>query len=393
MLLLYLKNFNDQVPENMRLCVIANGFQEDYMLHYLEAVAGKADRIDFLGSSIYPVDRIPPSVNFYDVKGYGVEGLSFSRKISGALYYYVHLLRFFLRKPRRGVVHIQWLRFRYLDGIVMPLLYKTLGYKLVYTVHDIVPHDRDTRFNRFTFRLIYRLNWKLIAHTEFIKERLIREFAIKPDKIKVIRHGVYEVGKQELSLSQAEAKAQLGYAETDQVILFFGFLSHYKGLDLLLDAFTKMKNPERTRLIVAGRVNEEYKQPMNDLLQRYSKENIRFILRRIDEKELPVLFQAAGMTVLPYREASQSGVLFMSYAYGIPVIAPDIGGFRYDVIDGKTGFLFRCGDAADLSVKMEMLADPKHRQGMMSAQEIRQYARANYSWEKSGEELINFIKS
>ena len=104
----------------MRLCVIANGFQEDYIIHYLTSVAGKVDRLDFIGSKIYMHGKIDPSINFYDLKGGGIEGLPLFQKIKRVLLYYSNLILFFSKKPWKGVIHTQWLRFNILDGILLP---------------------------------------------------------------------------------------------------------------------------------------------------------------------------------------------------------------------------------------------------------------------------------
>ena len=377
---------------NDRFCIIANGFQEDYMINFLDSIAGKFDQIDFIGSSIYLKERINPSINFYDLQGGGVQNQPLIKRVRRVFIYYFSLVRFFLRKPRKGMIHTQWLRFKILDGIFLPLIFKVFGYKIVYTVHDIVPHDRDTAFNRLVFRIIYKITWKLVVHTEFIKKRLCEEFSIDEKKIVVIHHGVYEVKDENLILKSQDAKIKLGINPDAILILFFGYITHYKGLDLLLEAFRLINAGSSVHLIIAGRVYENYKHTLDEFQIKYKANNIQFIIRRIEEEELPVLFGAADLTALPYREASQSGVLFMSYAYGVPVIVPDIGGFPHDVADGKTGLIFRSEDVKSLKGKIEEFILCKQINPLYSRKEIRDYARENYSWEKSANELINFLK-
>ncbi len=377
---------------NSRLCLIANGFQEDYIINYLASLSGKFDQIDFIGSSIYLKEKIHSSINFYDLQGGGVQNQPLAKRVKRVIIYYFSLLRFFLRKPRRGIIHIQWLRFKILDGIIFPLIFKLLGYKIIYTVHDIVPHDRDTAFNRMVFKIIYKINWKLIVHTEFIKTRLSREFGIEEKKIGLIHHGVYDIKDKNLILDKQDAKIKLGINPDTLLILFFGYITRYKGLDLLLEAFASINAASNVHLIIAGRVYDNYKQALDELQIKYKANNIQFIIRRIEEEELPVLFGAADLTALPYREASQSGVLFMSYAYGVPVIAPDIGGFPHDVIDGKTGLIFRSENVTSLKEKFEEFILRRRNNPLYSKKEIRDYARENYSWEKSANDLVNFLK-
>ena len=243
--------------------------------------------------------------------------------------------------------------------------------------------------NRLIFKIIYRINWKLIVHTEFLKKRLCEEFRIDCNKIKVIKHGVYEV-EEKILLSNAEAKNRLGLLADEILILFFGYITQYKGLDLLLAAFSELNTDRGIKLIIAGRPYENYRQKLIGLQNTYTSENIRFIIRRIDEDELPVIFGAADITVIPYREASQSGVLFMSYAYGVPVIGPDIGGFPYDIINNETGYIFKTGDVDDLKSQLVKFVN-EGQENLLDRDRLRQFAHDNYSWQKSGIELINFI--
>jgi glycosyltransferase involved in cell wall biosynthesis len=103
---------------------------------------------------------------------------------------------------------------------------------------------------------------------------------------------------------------------------------------------------------------------------------------------MEVLFKASDITVLPYRESSQSGVMFMSYAFGKPVIVPRLGGFPDDVIEGTTGFLFEPGDALSLA---KVLREAKN--GLLGNEQkeqtiIRQFALNNYSWERTAQKLL-----
>lgn len=362
------------------------------MINFLAALAGKFDQIDFIGSSIYPKEKIHPSINFYDLQGGGIQNQPLLKRVRRVFIYYFSLLRFFLRKPRKGIIHTQWLRFKILDGIILPIILKVFGYKIVYTVHDIVPHDRDTAFNRQIFRIIYKITWKLVVHTEYIKKRLCEEFSIDEKKIIVIHHGVYEIKEENLILKNQDAKMKLGVNPETILILFFGYITHYKGLDLLLEAFRLINTGSSVHLIIAGRVYEHYKHTLDEFQIKYKSKNIQFIIRRIEEEELPVLFGAADITALPYREASQSGVLFMSYAYGVPVIAPDIGGFPHDVVDGKTGLIFHSEDVNSLKGKLEEFILRRQINPLSDRKEIRNHASENYSWEKSANELVNFLK-
>ena len=374
-----------------KITVIANGFQEDYVIHYLNSLSGKIEQIDFLGSSIYPRDKIDVCVRIFDVRGGGISDLQFLQKILRVFTYYTLLARYFIRNPGKYPVHIHWLRFKILDGIVLPLLLRMTGKRVIYTVHDILPHDKDTILNKLIFWIIYRANRKLIVHTRYLKDRLCNEFKINSSRIAVLKHGVYSVSDHLIIKNREDAKQKLGFNADVKLVLFFGFITHYKGLDILLRAIANIRDNGRIALLVAGRVNDGYKKTLDELIQSYQIQiDARFIIRKIEDNELPLLFGAADITALPYREASQSGVLFMSYAYGVPVIVPDIGGFPYDVANGKSGFIFQCTNEASLTKTLEDFRNNNNNH-LWSGEEIRKFARDNYSWDLSAKELIEFI--
>jgi glycosyltransferase involved in cell wall biosynthesis len=97
-------------------------------------------------------------------------------------------------------------------------------------------------------------------------------------------------------------------------------------------------------------------------------------------------FKAADVSVLPYTHIFQSGVLFLGYSFGLPVIAADVGCLREDIIEGKTGFVFTPKDANDLAKKIERYFESDLFKNLTRRrQEIQDYARARHSWNIVGE--------
>ncbi len=376
----------------MRISIIANGFQEDYTLNLINALAKDKYPIDFLGSNIYSVSKIDPGITFYKIrKEDPAEKNPFKKGFWVARYFYRYLL--YLLKQKRNIIHIQWLRFDFIDGVLFPNISKLLGHKVVYTAHDVVPHDDDTSLNRFIFKLIYRSQNYIVVHTNYIRDRIINEFHINPGKIRVIKHGIYKLEK-EPEVNPEKYKKMLGISEDEYVLLFFGIITGYKGLDLLADSLDMLKEETKmpVRLIVAGRVQKGFEEEMEYLKKERLTEGVDFYLRFIEEEEVNQLFGATDLTVLPYREASQSGVMFMSYTHGVPVVAPELGGFPDDIVEGENGFLFKTND--ELSLK-DMILKANSKWGVNN-REIRrniiQLTSGKYKWEKSAEELIEIYK-
>ena len=376
----------------MKIAIIANGFQVDYTLNLINALGKQNVSIDFIGSNIYPVSKINEDIKFHNVRREDWTERNPFKKAGWVLRYFAWYFAY-LVKENRNVVHVQWLRFNFFDGIIFSLFARLLGHKVVYTAHDVIPHDNDTLLNRLIFRFIYHSQNFIIVHTNYIKTRIQKEFGIKPGKISVIHHGVYRLN-YELKIDPESYKKNLGIHKGEYVILFFGIITKYKGLDLLAEALAmvRKKSEIAVRLIIAGRIQNGFEPEMNYLKNNGFKEGVDFFLRFIEEEEVRKFFGAADLTVLPYREASQSGVMFMSYAHGVPVIAPDLGGFPDDVVPGKSGLLFEAGNAESLSESILRAISTWGINNSEHKKEIVNHTAKKYQWEGSAAELVKIYK-
>ncbi len=371
----------------MHIVIIPNGFQVDYMLNLLYGLSGKVERIDFIGSSIYPESKIDSRIHVYNLRGSHDDHVGILSKINRMVSYYLSLTGY-LFKTNAGIVHTQWLRFNFLEGILFTLIIKMLGKKAVYTAHDVLPHSKNNIYNRLLFKIIYKLQDSIIVHSDFIKNRIIDEFNIQAQKVFLVRHGLYKIADSP-AISGDNARKKLGYDQHQCIVLFFGIITKYKGLDLLLDAFSRLENDlPQIHLLIAGRVSQEYREEFKNLMNIHTSKRINIIARHILEEEIELIFKAADLVVLPYTEASQSGVLFMAYAYGKPVIAPSLGGFPDDIEIGKTGLLFEPFNAVSLAAAIRNYVD----QWNSDSNYIREFAQKNYSWDTSGECLVNIYK-
>jgi glycosyltransferase involved in cell wall biosynthesis len=366
----------------MHLAIIANGFQEDYMEQMLTHMAPLADRIDFIGSSIHRDRTVPGNVVFYNLRGGHEEQVPVVSKITRILRYHLKLVTYLLWS-RATIVHVQYVRFPVAEGILLTLFIRLLGKKAVYTAHDVLPHSRDTRINRIVYGWIYRLQNQIIAHTNYIRQRIAGEFGIPERKIHVVPHGVYE-RSFDTALTPAIARKQLQLEEDRLILLFFGFIAEYKGLDLLLGSMKQVHGKRKLHLVIAGRVAPEYRNEFSRLVEDPSvKGMLTLHIRFIRDEEIETLFKAAHVAVLPYREASQSGVLFMSYAYGVPVLVPNLGGFPDDVIPEKTGFVFEKENPSDLTLCLEQISSTESVITGSCSQFIRDHAFTQYAWSRS----------
>jgi D-inositol-3-phosphate glycosyltransferase len=340
---------------------------------------------DFLGDA--PVLRAN-AVHFLSYQKSFLPGESFPSKLCKVLNYYIRLIAYAFRSDSK-LFHIQWpYKFVFLDRVVLPLFYKLLGKKLVFTAHNVdrgVRDGRSTWVNRWSLKALYRSVDHLIVHTARMKSELMIWFNIPTEKISVVPHGINSA-VPDTALTRMEARDWLGLGQEERALLFFGNIDAYKGLDLLVDAVTRLrKSGTKLRLLVAGRVKEcpDYWQRIKAQIDTGLGASVICHLGFIPDELVERYFKAADVLVMPYRSIFQSGVLFMAFRFGLPVIATDVGAFKEDVIEGKNGFICRPEDIPDLARTIQVYFRSDlflNLEGYRPS--IRAVAEERYSWTK-----------
>jgi D-inositol-3-phosphate glycosyltransferase len=327
-------------------------------------------------------------VTFLNLRGDQHSHTTFVRKASRVSIYYARLIRYAATAEPR-IFHILWNnKFEFFDRTLLMLYYKLLRKKIVLTLHNVNAGRRDskdTRLNRLTLRIQYRLADRIFVHTEKMKLELIEEFGEQEARVTVIPFGINNAVPN-TDLTPGDARRRLGIREGERTMLFFGHIAPYKGLEYLVSAFRQIQNRrDDYRLIIAGRPKncESYWTPIKAALQEDVRKG-RVLLRPdfIPDNETETYFKAADVLVLPYRHIYQSGVLFLGHCFGLPVLAADVGSLKDDILDGKTGFVFRPEDPDDLARVIEryfasdLYADLSNRR-----KEIREHALRRHSWD------------
>lgn len=145
-----------------------------------------------------------------------------------------------------------------------------------------------------------------------------------------------------LQVSREEALSLLNLDGENSYLLFFGFIRAYKGLDLLINAFSDNRlRKRRLKLIVAGEFYED-DTPYIELIKKYHiEDDIIFFNHFIKDSEVSLFFSVADIVVQPYRSATQSGVTQIAYHFEKPMLVTDVGGLSEIVPDGKCGYVVR----------------------------------------------------
>ena len=372
------------------MALLTGGGDRPYAFGLATALIAKGAAMDLIGSDDldFPEFHRKSRVRFLNLRGDQNSNVSFLRKTLRVFAYYVRLI-WYAATAKPGIFHILWNnKFQTFDRTLLMLYYRLLGKKIVLTVHNVNIGKRDAKdslFNRLTLQIQYRLTDRLFVHTDKMKLELVDEFGVHPSRITVIPFGINN-SVPNTSLTSAGAKEQLRVQAGRRTLLFFGNIAPYKGLEYLIQAFQQVQaRSDSYLLIIAGRPKdcEEYWAPIRETISE-DVEKGRILLKTvyISDEDTEVYFKAADVLVLPYTHVYQSGVLFLAHSFGLPVIAADVGSLKDDILEGKTGFVFRSEDPVDLARAIESyFASDLYPHLDSRRQEIRAYAASRHSWE------------
>ena len=303
-------------------------------------------------------------------------------RLKKALGYVVYLARLCLCAIRGqfDVFHFQFFRFERIESVLMVFL-KMTGVRLVHTAHNVFPHERKSG-DHFVKAMIYRSSTQILVHSETVKRRLAQAFGISVKKISVIPHGNFDVYRARVAISKSSACNCFGLKPENPVVLFFGFIREYKGLDILLEAFdiAYRQNP-LLRLLIAGQcqtrqMEDNYK---NRIRSMVSREGIVFHPGFVAHEKISTYFMAVDWVALPYRHIDHSGLIHLAYAYGKPVIATDVMGLSDMIAEDGTGYLAPVNDPGKLAeIIIHAVSDPAVRDQMGARGE--HLSKTKYTW-------------
>jgi D-inositol-3-phosphate glycosyltransferase len=385
-------------PEILRVSLLTGGGDPHYAYGLSESLLARDVLIDLIGSDEFatPAFCNRPGIRFMNLRGSVDPNVSARAKIWRVLVYYARLLGYAPRVKTR-IFHVLWNnKFEYFDRTLLMLYYRLLGKKIVLTAHNVNAGRRDgtdSRLNRFTLQIQYRLASHLFVHTEKMKRELIEEFHVKANRVTVIPFGINNAVPV-TGLSCEKARQRLGIRRDERVLLFLGRIAPYKGLEHLVSAFRRLHaGDERYRLIIAGRIEncENYWKPILEQMQEGLRSGA-ILLRDgfVPDSDIEIYCKAADAMVLPYRHIYQSGVLFMAHNFGMPVLASDVGSFREEILEGQTGFIFRSQDPEDLIRAVEKyFASELYSKLSEHRPQIQSYAAGRHSWNAVGQMTRN----
>ncbi len=246
----------------------------------------------------------------------------------------------------------------------------------IWELHNVLPHE-PSLVDRALVDYGFGAADAFLVHAE--AERAALE-ALRPGcRVRVVPHASYA----DLSagqLSRSEARAQLGISDDAPLLLFFGYVRRYKGLDILLDAMPAIHAQSGARLLVRG----EFYEPLADYSAQVEALGLEACVdlqdRFVANEEIPLLLAACDLVVLPYRSGTASGVLQLALGAGRPVVITRVGGVAESVVEGETGFVAAQPEPGAVTAQVLRYLSPETERGAMERAAART-ARERFGWE------------
>jgi glycosyltransferase involved in cell wall biosynthesis len=248
-------------------------------------------------------------------------------------------------------------------------------------IHNLIPHEKrffDTFFNR----IFVKSYDGFIVLSESVKKDLL---AIDPSaKHCLLKHPSYnQFGEK---IARKEAAAALGLDPTKKILLFFGLIRNYKGLDLLLQAFSNLN--KEFILLIAGEVYGD-EITYTNVISKSKNNNIHFVNKFIDEQDVKLYFSVADLCVLPYKSATQSGIKALANSFCLPVLISNVGGLAEDIVDDKNGFILNDINPLAIQNKIEEIFNENKLIQVEENLKIENLL-LNDTWTKFSDSLIQF---
>lgn len=376
----------------MKIALLTAGRDPHYALGLLESLVARGVSIDFVGNDAMQNAEVcrQPGVHYLNLRGDQTEEASTLRKILRVLRYYGRLVRYAV-KTESSLFHILWYnKFEWLDNTLLITYYKLLRKRLVHTAHNVDTKGRDTRstfLRHLHLKFMYRKMDHIFVHTGDMKDEIIGRFGVLAERVSVIPFGVNNIIPRS-ALTREGARRRLGIELAERVLLFFGNIAPYKGLDLLIEAFSHLDN---CRLLIAGRIKNcpDYWKSIEEMIEsRRLGGRIMKEITYVPDDEVEIFFKASDALVMPYRRIDQSGVIFLAYSFGVPVIATDVGSLRDSIRKGETGFVCPPDNPEELARTIESYFQSSLYKRLEEKRgHIIDYVNTTHSWDRTGEEV------
>lgn len=310
--------------------------------------------------------------------------------IRGLEYIYAYLfILYFVRKNRADIIHVEWPLMYRLDAFIFKILKKEVK-KFILTAHNVLPHSTGTRYYK-QFEKIYSVADKILVHGDMIKQEFVKYYPEHEVKVKIQHHGLYMNHDKTYMSDSVDSKLRSKIESAEKVYLVCGFIHYDKGIDRIIDIWDKNQWSEKSLLVIAGKVSDDYNDFSVYRDRMKEMNNLLFIEGYASDNLLNFLIDKANLVILPYRKGSMSGVVFTCAQFSTPLLCTEFGAIKEYLMSGDNSFIVHNTDAAlcdSLKYIDEHIGSEEMRK--MGARLKRNFENT-FEWDAIGKKVVNEI--
>jgi len=305
-----------ETERKLRICVIDPNNTIEYTYGLLMALSEK-NLVTYVTKKTYNSNM--PLVN---VKKYFYGDNTKSKVYMGINYIFTYIRIFLLlNREKYDVIHIQWFKIEGLDKYLVGILKRKT--KIVYTAHNVLPHINGEN-KKGKYDALYNEVDSIIVHGQAIKNELLREFTIDDNKIFIQPYGFSLLeGNAIKEKSTFVYEVMSRKKKYKKIVMCLGLINRYKGTDRILKIWNQVLGNSSNLLVIAGKINEHFKELDTEIERKAS--NVIVEDRHLTDSEFSELSKIADLIVLPYRNASMSGVVYSAARAKTPILTTKTG--------------------------------------------------------------------
>jgi glycosyltransferase involved in cell wall biosynthesis len=246
-----------------------------------------------------------------------------------------------LKNEHADLIVFDWWHpfFGFCHGVISFLIRKKYKNKILFITENVVSHEANP-IDKILTKIGLRNASKFLTLSGIVEQE-VRQYS-KGKKVYRSELPVYDCYKRIDESSIEKLKVELGFETDSFILLFFGYVRKYKGLDILIKAFPSIISeiPD-ARLLVVGEFYDDPKPYLEQVKKLGIEDKVRVINQFVPNEEVANYYQVSDVVILPYRSATQSGILNVAYGFYKPVIVTDVGGLAEFVDEGETGYVIK----------------------------------------------------
>lgn len=309
-----------------------------FVSHICDILKNKFEIKVFNYSLLYP-SLLFPGKTQYDESKKAIKQVPNTRLVNSINPFNWFRVASLLKKENADLVVFDWWHpfFSFCHFTISRLIKRKYRDKILFITENVISHEANA-VDKILTRIGLANASEFLTLSAKVEEDI--KFVARGRKVYRSELPVYDCYKFDEEQDDADSKSSFGFGENSKVLLFFGYVRKYKGLDLLIDALAELvKADDSYRLLAAGEFYDDEKFYSDRVKSLGLGKHVKLLNRFIPNEEVYKYFAPSDLVVLPYRSATQSGILNLAYGFLKPVLVTDVGGLSEFVDNGKTGYI------------------------------------------------------